>query len=59
MAISYGELHVIGSMTNKELGDEYQSQCATVKNWDSIDEDTEDTINAILMEMETRGLPHP
>jgi hypothetical protein len=54
MSISYGELVVIGEMTDSELGAEYNELCTMPQ-----DEDTEDTINAILQEMESRGLEHP
>lgn len=54
MSISYGELAEIGAMTNEELKEAYRVQCEQKQN-----EDTNDTINAILSEMEDRNLPHP
>jgi hypothetical protein len=56
MSISYGELAIIGAMKDRELKAEYRKQGEKKMR---MDEDTEDTINAILQEMERRGLPHP
>ena len=54
MSISYGELAVIGAMTDDELTVEYASQSEQPES-----EDRDDTVNALLAEMEERGLPHP
>lgn len=56
MSISYGELAVIGNMTNDELVKEYYEQAMSEEK---ISEETRDTLDAILMEMESRGLEHP
>ena len=58
MSISYGELGYIGGLSNKELLNMY---------WETEDpkqkvyrgQDLEDMQNAILLEMETREMPHP
>jgi hypothetical protein len=55
MSISYGELAVIGNMTDKELQKEY----IELANMGWTDEDKLDTMTDIEMEMESRGLPHP
>lgn len=70
MSLSYGELAAISEMSDQELEEEYHDQndrlekhvrTTTVDGVTATytDEDREDTINAILGEMESRGLPHP
>lgn len=56
MAISYGELAVIGNMTDEGLEQEYRELADQIPK---LDEDGMDTMNAVLSEMESRGLPHP
>jgi len=55
MAISYGELAIIGDMSNKELTKEY----IDLANMGYSDEDKLDTMSAIENEMERRGMSHP
>ena len=61
MAISYGELAYISGLKNKGLRDMYAEldDLKAVKKAKMSKQDVEDYRNAILMEMETRGLPHP
>jgi len=54
MAISYGELAKIATMTNEKLEREYQYLAAQTLNEDGMDR-----MNAVEQEMELRGLPHP
>ena len=60
MAIYYSELHEIGCMTNKELVAAYKQ--ATKKRQRQTKQqlqDIEDRTNAILSEMQDRGMEHP
>jgi len=61
MAISYGELAYIGGLNDQELRSMYDETCdaKAVKQAKLSEEDAEDYRNAILTEMESRGLEHP
>lgn len=58
MSISYGELGYIGGLSDGELLNMYR-ETEDPKQKVYKGQDLEDMQNAILLEMETRGLPHP
>lgn len=61
MSMSYGELAYISNITDAKLLEMYEE----VEGYKAGDkpkmsaEDLEDYRNAILIEMESRGMPHP
>lgn len=61
MSMSYGEVAYISNLTDADL----QTMYKEVDEYKAGDkpkmsaEDLEDYRNAILLEMESRGLPHP
>jgi hypothetical protein len=58
MAISYGELGYISELTNKGLKEMFE-ETENPYQTDYQGEDLEVMRNAILSEMESRGLEHP
>ena len=55
MSISYGELSNIQSLASEDL----KRMAHAIENIQKRDEDDEDTLNAVLSEMESRELERP